>query len=359
MQIHLLIDSPFYTDRIIQKMRRFEPDSKVFVVIKSHKEVRILEGEKVKNVSLTGLQSWIHSQLFSSVYIHFLSTTVAYLLHKTQLIKLPCYWIMWGADFYGLSDFSDRYYLPLSRPFAWKNNTWKHKLASFLGMPSSKYVMKVVQQIKYFVGYEEEFTLTQMSMNHKMTFVPWEFYFNMEEMKLPTVNRGTGAVLLGNSDDPMNNHLDVLEKLENLVPADQRIIIPIAGASTEYLEKIKEFQVNSKADIFLQETLMESTSFFKLMDEVSFVVYGHLRQQGVGTLLPLLYQGKKAFLWDENPFKAVLERWDLDISSLNTLKAVDFVKLTDEELYHQRNKLETVLSTEADTKRWNRILNGS
>ncbi len=339
-------------------MRRFEPKTKVFVVIKSHKEVKILDGDKVKMVSLKGLQSWVHSQSFSSVYIHFLSTTAAYVLHKTQLIKLPSFWIMWGADFYGLPDFSDRYYLPQSRPFAWKNNTWKHKLASMLGLPSSKYVMKVVKQIDYFVGYEEEFTLTQMSLNHSMTLVPWEFYFNIEEMGLPKVNQGTGAILLGNSDDPMNNHLDVLYLLEKHIPANQRIIIPVAGASLSYLEKIREFKQNSKADIVLQEKLLESSAFFTLMDEVSFVVYGHLRQQGVGTLLPLLYQGKKAFLWDENPFKAVLKRWGLDIFSINTLKADEFIQLSEDQLQRQRKKLETVLSGEEDTKRWNRILNG-
>lgn len=356
VQLHLLIDSPYYTDRIIGKMSRFGPNSKLFVTIKSHQDVRILEGDDQSTLTLRGLNVWLRKKNISSVYIHFLSNSIAYALYKSDLIRLPCYWIMWGADFYGLPAFSDRYYLPKSLPFAWKNNTWKHKLAQFLGLPSSTYVMKVLKKIEYFVGYEEEFTLTQMALKHEMKFVPWEYYFSINELNRPAVNQGQGAILLGNSDDPMNNHLDVLQKLEQVVTTDQRIIIPVAGGSKVYIEKLKEVQSRSKAEIVLQETLLDSKSFFELMNEVSYVVYGHLRQQGVGTILPLLYAGKKAFLWEQNPLKAILERWGIAIDAIDSLSSEDFKKLSAEEVSNHRKKMDTILSVEADTARWSRIL---
>lgn len=337
-------------------MKRFGPKSKAFVTIKSHNEVKVVDQDDELHMTLRELQNWIRSKEFSSVYAHFLSNSMAYVLFKTQLTKLPCHWIMWGADFYGLPSISDRYYLPLSRPFAWKNNTLKHKLIRFLGLPSSKYVIKVMKDIDFFVGYEEEFKLTQMILGHKMKLKPWEYYFSIKEMNLPKVNQGTGAILLGNSDDPMNNHLDTLKKLEEVVSDGQRIIIPVAGAPDLYLQKLKEVQASSKAQVVLQEKLLDSKEFFGMLDEVSFVVFGHLRQQGVGTLLPLIYQGKKAFLWNTNPFKSVLERWGVEINAIDDLVKADLIKLSDQEVVSNRSSMDRVLSVEADAERWEKIL---
>jgi len=337
-------------------MNRFKSQSKVFVTIKSHKEVKIFEAQNVKILTLRELQTWIRSRTFDSVYVHFLSNTIAYVLHKTQLTKLPCYWIMWGADFYGLPTISQSFYLPKSKAFAWKNNGWKQKLARFLGLPSSAYVLKVLKEIEFFVGYKEEFELTQKALSHTMKFVPWEYYFSIEELGMPPVNQGNGSILLGNSDDPMNNHIDVLEKLETVVNQGQRIIVPVAGAPEKYLNKLKSLSATSKAKIILQEKLLDSESFFKMMDEVSYVVYGHLRQQGVGTIIPLLYQGKKAFMWDSNPLKGTLERWGMKIRSIDKISSADFENLSDEEVKMQRGNLEEVLSMEKDELRWSRIL---
>lgn len=338
-------------------MSRFEGHSKLFVTISSHKEVKVLGEKHNSTMSLKDLGAWLKDKNITSVYIHFLSNSIAYLLHKTQLIKLPCYWIMWGADFYGLPAFSDQYYLPLSRPFAWKNNTWKHKVAGFLGLPSSKYVMRVIKEIDFFVGYEEEFMLTQKALKHEMKHIPWEYYFSIEELRRSAVNQGSGAILLGNSDDPMNNHLDLLRKLEKVIVDGQKIIVPVAGAPEAYLNGLKKIQGQSKAEILLQEKLLDSQSFFGLMDEVSYVIFGHLRQQGVGTILPLLYAGKKAFLWEQNPLKAILERWGLEISAIDKISADAFIVLDEKQVNLNRSRLESVLSAEADTKRWKHILN--
>jgi len=93
------------------------------------------------------------------------------------------------------------------------------------------------------------------------------------------------------------------------------------------------------------------------MSKVSYVVYGHLRQQGVGTIIPLLFAGKKAFLWDVNPLKGILTRWGLSVSSLDKISPDDFTLLQPNEVERQRKALRKVLSVKADKKRWEKILN--
>ncbi len=357
MQLHLLIESPFYTDRIVNKMAMHSQEEQSFVRIRSHKDVLWEDVNGHQQMSLVQLNRHLVKLDISKVYIHFLSTTISYILHKTNLKNKPCYWIMWGADFYGLPAFSDQYYLPKSKPFAWKNSGFKSKLIQFLGLPSSKYVMSAFKHINYFIGYEEEFELTQMALQHNMKFLPWEYYFNIQELEMSEVNQGDGTILLGNSDDPMNNHLDTLEKLESVLSENQKIIIPIAGAKDGYLKALRDYQSRSIADIQMVDKFMDSSAFFKLMAEVSYVVYGHLRQQGVGTILPLLYAGKKAFLWEANPLAQTLTRWGLKTNSLDKISVQDISLLSAVEVEQNRKAIERILSVNADKERWEKILN--
>lgn len=356
MQLHLLIESPFYTQRIVDKMAKISSEELCFARIKSHKEVLFQSKEGNQVMTLVKLNRLLASMNISKCYVHFLSSSIAYILHKTNLKSKPVYWIMWGADFYGLPSFRHQYYLPKSKPFAWKNAGFKQKLIEFLGLPSSKYVMGIFKDIDFFVGYEEEYKLTQMALGQPMKFLPWEYYFNSSELHLPRVNQGKETILLGNSDDPMNNHLDVLHQLEGHIDQGQRIIIPVAGAPAKYMTELKLFQKNSKANFVFIERYLESEAFFKLMEEVSYIIYGHLRQQGVGTLLPLIYEGKKAFLWEKNPLKATLERWGLNVNTIDTLSRKDFEKLSVSQVNQNRKIIDQVLSPEADAKRWKRIL---
>lgn len=357
MQLHLLIESPFYTDRVVKKMTKLSHQELCFVRIRSHKDILFQDKNGNQQLSLVQLNRLLVTLDISKVYIHFLSNSIAYILHKTRLNKKPCYWIMWGADFYGLPAFSDKYYLPRSKQFAWKNKGFKSKLIQFLGLPSSKHVMNAISDINFFVGYEEEFTLTQMALKHEMKFLPWEYYFNMEELDMPVINQGQGSMLLGNSDDPMNNHLDTLEKLEKVVSEDQKIILPVAGASENYLKELKSYQRSSKADIVLIEKFMSSQAFFEMMGEVSYVMFGHLRQQGVGTILPLLFAGKKAFFMENNPFSQVLKRWGVITYPLDNIVLEDISLFSANEVEQNRKALKKVLSVKADKKRWEKILN--
>ncbi len=331
-------------------------DEICFVRIRTHNDVLFQDKNGNREMSLIKLNRHLITINPSRCYIHFLSSSIAYVLHKTGLKKKPCYWIMWGADFYGLPKFSDKYYLPISKSFAWRNKGFRSRIIQFLGLPSSKYIMEIFPHLDYFVGYEEEFKLTQMELGHRMKFLPWEYYFNIEELNLPPINQGNGTILLGNSDDPMNNHLDTLDKLESVVQPQQKIIIPIAGAKPEYFEALNHAKQKSKANIVLIEKYMAPTVFFEMMQEVSFVVYGHLRQQGVGTIIPLLFAGKKAFLWDGNPLKSILQRWGLAITSLDTVGKEEIIFLKPNEVEQQRKALKKILSSKSDTLRWKKIL---
>ncbi len=340
-------------------MKSFQIERNVYIVIDAEKRINVYLNDKELTFSIKECEKWVQRQRIESVYIHFLSYTAANFILNSGLANKKLIWLMWGADFYGLPAFSDSYYLADSLPFAWKNKGAKRMIAQTIGLPSDRDVMKLLHEIDFFVGYKEEFDLVCNKISGtKMTHIPMEYYFSIEEMQKPEINQGEGYILLGNSDDPMNNHLDVLKLLnENIGESCPEIICPIAGANGKYQKALTEFVDASELKVqFLHENL-SPPEFFKILDKVSYVVYGHLRQQGVGTLLPLLYQGKKVFLWETNPLYSILQRWNINVTELDALEVESFTKLEMWEVVRRREEMDKVFSQAANEERWEKILN--
>ncbi len=335
-------------------MRVLDKTPCIYLIIYSTSKARVSVGNQSLTFSLTGLRRWLRVQEIETTYIHFLSTSIAYLLLKTGLAEKPLYWIMWGADFYRLPQVRENYFLPLSKEFMPPINSLKTRLIKFMSLPSYDHVEKILPKVDYYVGYPEEYDHVQQELNLPMELIPWEFYFDVTEMERPEINQGLGHILIGNSDDPTNNHLDILELLKERNMSHHPLIIPLAGAKVEYQLAVSDKVVEFNAEVLNE--YVDPKTFFKKMETVSYVVYGHLRQQGVGTILPLFYAGKKVFLWESNPLYTILKRWGLLIFSLDKMRAEDFVPLTQIQIAEQRRTLEEFNSQVKGNERWTEIL---
>ena len=356
MRLHFLIKSVYYTQRICDKLASFDSNGQLFVIIDANRKVFVQSPIEKFHCSLPQLNKWLQKQDIDFIYAHFLSNSIAYVIHKTGLFNKPLAWIMWGADFYGLPQWSEHYYLVDSKPFAWKNKGLKSKFSKFLGLPSSDSVLKLIPHINYYIGYKEEYTLVSNAFASKMTYVPLEYYFSLEEFGRPEINQGKGDILLGNSDDPMNNHIDVLKKIEMQIGETHKVICPVSGAKSAYRDELQTLVENLACNVELIHEYLETAAFFKKLDSVGFVIYGHLRQQGVGTLLPLIYSGKKVFLWEANPFYQTLKRWGILVYPLDSFTNSDLAPLNSKEVECQRSALEMICSQEANDARWKNIL---
>jgi len=335
-------------------MQKLDKTACIYLIIHSSYKARAIVGNQTLAFSFAGLGRWLKSQEIHTTYVHFLSTSIAYLLLRSGLADKTLYWIMWGADFYRLPRVRADYFLPLSKEFMPRIDGIKSRVSKFLSLPSFDHVERILPKVNYFVGYPEEYNHVQSEMNLSMELVPWEFYFDMTEMERPAINHGTGKILIGNSDDPTNNHLDILELLISKGMMSHPLIMPLAGANPDYrlaiCDKAHEFNID------LLEEFIDLSSFFKKMEEVSYVIYGHLRQQGVGTILPLIYAGKKVFMWESNPLFSIFERWGLQIFSLDKMTPEDFFPLSQMQVDNQRHTLEQFISHQKGNERWLEIL---
>ena len=109
-------------------------------------------------------------------------------------------------------------------------------------------------------------------------------------------------VILGNSGDPTNNHLDALHELKEKSIPIERLLIPLSyAAPLGYLETVRHEAITlfgaEKVEV-LSDFLKPDEYASKISSFGTLVLY-HKRQQAVGNFLLALQQRKKILLHSE------------------------------------------------------------
>ncbi|MEX0779122.1 MAG: TDP-N-acetylfucosamine:lipid II N-acetylfucosaminyltransferase, partial [Balneolales bacterium] len=115
------------------------------------------------------------------------------------------------------------------------------------------------------------------------------------------------TIIVGNSGDPTNNHLDILELLaEKDDVQNYRILLPVAyNLTPNYREKL----VNSIKRLGLgkitklHEKFIHPNEYFEIMMKAGMLITAHERQQAVGSILTSLYSGNNTFVKKDIVFK--------------------------------------------------------
>jgi hypothetical protein len=137
-------------------------------------------------------------------------------------------------------------------------------------------------------------------------------------------------VLVGNSGDPNNNHIDAFLWLrEQTVIDDSKIIVPLSYGGTElYRQKVIESGHQLFGDRFtpLLE-FMPYDSYLELMASCGCVVMNHKRQQGAGNILRAAAMGATVCLQSSTTVARGLSKMGVEIRSVgsgsNSLQLLD------------------------------------
>ncbi len=191
------------------------------------------------------------------------------LLYFNQELLKKCYWVMWGGDFY---------------------------------FPETKSLIKkqVIKKIRHFVTYVKgDYELAKKWYGgkgeyHECFMYPSNLYkqYDTKPKKHPTIN-----IQLGNSADPTNNHIEVLEKLKQYKDENIKIFAPLSYGNKEYASIVIKKGKELFGDKF--EELINFKSFEKYLDflsEIDIAIFAHKRQQAMGNTISLLGLGKKVYI---------------------------------------------------------------
>lgn len=217
-----------------------------------------------------------------------------------------CYWFIWGADLY--------------RYNARKKN-FKSRVKEFLRRI-------VFKKIGYLVTYVKgDFELAKEWYNSKGKFVECIMYTsnlytleNYEKKEKENIN-----ILLGNSSDPTNNHIDSLERLLPFKGDNIKIYSPLSYGDPAYADKINSIGKQWFGERFIAiRDFMSLEQYNEFLTTIDIAIFNHDRQQAMGNTIKLLGLGKTVYIRENTSQWEFFNEKEISVKSIEKLESLSY-----------------------------------
>jgi len=172
-----------------------------------------------------------------------------------------------------------------------------------------KYIFdKAVKRINYMlVLSNEEYSFLKNNWENLPEFIQLPHIFFEETLSIPdTKQKGTNTpptIVIGNSRNSYNNHLDVIELIDNN-PAKSNYNFTFLfnyGPTGQYYKEVKK-RVQNKPYFNLLEDFIPLEEFNEFYQNISALVINSYRQMAAANIFLALRNGVKVYLNDKNVF---------------------------------------------------------
>lgn len=307
---HISLDEKFI-DCAINQFSLLKGVDSVFCVKTENSTLKYIKSPDVKLFqTFDEIVEFINNDHFDYVVFH----SFCIPQNKVESLNVPILWNSWGYDIY--SDESNvlakpitlSLYKPKTRAAANIKPKTLHDriliLARKFGIVSKrqKKYDALISKIPYLsVVLPIEFDYIHKKYPH-FKFFPFRYIDPSESIAFTPYTKATTSILLGNSVDPTNNHIDILSILEKR-NIQCTVYIPISYPSNQetYKKALKSFAATLKTvKVRFLEDFIPKEEYFKIIDECSVAIFGHIRQQAVGNIFRMLYTGKKILMYKDS-----------------------------------------------------------
>ena len=159
---------------------------------------------------------------------------------------------------------------------------------------------KAVRRVDYFSGvFPLEYDLVKEKPAFHAKRVSYE-YTNPADWapflsELPHIGEN---ILIGNSADINNNHLDILDYIKDIDFHTRKLIVPLSyGSGREYAGTVaKAYKEALGRNCMLLTSFLKREQYFELLASVGVGIFFHERQQATCNIEELLRHGVKVFL---------------------------------------------------------------
>ena len=187
---------------------------------------------------------------------------------------------------------------------------------------------KVLKRVDYFqpvLSQEIELMRKLKDFHAKEFYYPNSFPFVVSESLVPKSE--SGNILVGNSQAPTNNHLDVWRDIQTFLPENRKVIFLINYLGDKKYAKLISEQIKSdKNELLFQKDFMALNDYYALMDTCSYAVYGVIRQQAMGNIFGCLAKGIKVFLYRDSLVYKFLKEDGFVVFAIEDMDGSSFMK---------------------------------
>jgi dTDP-N-acetylfucosamine:lipid II N-acetylfucosaminyltransferase len=255
--------------------------SEEIIPIPHQSNIRIIDRKLLKILNIIAFSRAVKKYFIAAdkVIVHglFTGNVINFLLLNTKFCQKTS-WVVWGEDLYG--------YRNRNKNFRSRFNNLRKQLV----------VKKMAGLITYIKG---DYDLAKNWYGAKGQYYECLMYPSnlYKEYPVQPKTDSTTNILIGNSADPSNNHLEILKILEPYKEGRIRIYAPLSYGPQAYGREVEKTGQQMFGEKFIALTdFMVFDKYLELLGKIDIAIFNHDRQQAMGNIIPLLGLGKKVYM---------------------------------------------------------------
>ena len=354
--LHIMRNDKFINPFIDFINKNFSKEENTFFIIDGLETIEVLNEKNVKRYISKGRKlkgilkklilllqlPILYIKLFNyckkneKIYFHALADPrLIFFLYIFRYFLKKSYWLMWGADLY-----------------------------SYIGREKKKFFYRIEDHVKgnikgYITQVEGDFQLAQewFKVNGKFYYCfgyPSNLY---KKVVLKKIEKNEILVQIGNSADPSNNHLEILEKLSKFKDMNIKLFCILSyGGNDQYKNQIIKKGVELFGDKF-QPVLdyMEFDEYINFLSLLDISIFAHDRQQAFGNIASLLSMKKTVYLKEKVTTYGALTKIGIKLKSFDKLENLE--RLENNDLQNNKRIIKENFSEEKLKDQWKNIFN--
>ena len=380
--LHISQDNKFI-DYFIETFKTFEKiENNYVVVLEQGFDVRFVKSKEVNvffRLSSDFKKKISDLSQYDAIFIHYLTPFLAHEIVLKAPKNIQIFIFFFGAEIFNLEPFFKQSLQPLSRKFFRRNKIQgflktKNLLSSiqteFLSARKKKIdkglMLDALRRSDFFCHWiEDDFTKIKELFNLKLKFINF-IYGDVEFVtgsffSKPIKPKQGENILIGNSANITNNHLDIFESLKKFSFLGRKIYVPLSYSkySISYVDEVVQNgkQMFGKNFIPLLN-FVDVETYNSIIDSCGIVFMNHLRSQAGGNVIFSLYTGKKVFMSKKSNMYVFLKNLGLtifNVDDFNSKKNHLFIELTFEEKINNRDLVLKYFSKNKSIENLNKI----
>lgn len=326
MVLHFVTDEKV-TDQIIENFERLnktcyflvflDDDQKSYQFIKS-KSSKIIDFNLEKN----DIMEFVDKYNPEAILLHSLQLDFAKAILDINK-EITIAWYPWGFDIYGLPKIKPKTYARLTNNFLLKANPklfWSRKVLKHSKLrklyfrlnsaEENRYhiIFRAIKKIKYFASYiEEDFQIFSKAYPNSLHYIysPFstlsQYLAGNDEIEL---NDKAQHIIIGNSNTPESNHLDVFEKIAPTIDKEVvKVYVPLSyGGEVNYRNAVLTHGKQKLGAAFKPLLdFMNREDYILMLTMCSTGIFYHYRQQAMGNVIAMLFMGARIYMSSKNP----------------------------------------------------------
>jgi dTDP-N-acetylfucosamine:lipid II N-acetylfucosaminyltransferase len=299
--------------------------------------------------------------------------TAAWFLHELKKKEpgLPAKWIFWSYEFYHqpetyenlLEAFSLEFYRKKLPVFSVIKKRISNLVKNFLQIPYRNRLLKDgYSHISEFYSFlPEDYHNASVLFDKKPAYHPISF-LSLHEMT-GSLNPGklTETIIIGHSASVTGNHAEILLSLEK-IEIENDLLTPLEYGDADYRDEIIKLAGTSfPGKVNYIRNRLSLTEYNRTLSSAGYAVFNFTKQEGLGNIVFLLWNGTKVFLREESSAYRQFRKWELKVFSVNKdLNKSSFSELLpQDDAISNRKILESLYSEEKVREYWLPLMGSS